>query len=50
VYRLYGLNTSKCFNKSNASSEAPGKNEENVFFLGMLVLDIMFDASGDYID
>lgn len=47
VNRLFGLNTSKCFSKSRASYEAPGKNDSNDFFLGMLVLEIMFDANGD---
>jgi hypothetical protein len=33
--------------KSKASSEAPGKNDEKDFFLGILVLDIIFAAKGD---
>jgi hypothetical protein len=44
------LKTSKCFNRSKASYDALGKKEENVFFFGMLVLDIIFAANGDYID
>ena len=47
---LLGLNTNKCFNKSRASSVAPGKNDSNDFFFGMLVLDMIFAANGDSID
>jgi hypothetical protein len=44
------LNTSKCFSKSRAYYEAPEKKDSNDFFFGILVLEIMFDAKGDYID
>ncbi len=47
---MLGLNANKCFKRSNASSEAFGKNEEYVFFFGMLVLEIIFAAKGDSID
>lgn len=47
---MFGLNTNKFFNRSNASYEAPGKNEEKDFFLGILVLEIILAAKGDYID
>lgn len=50
VYLLLGLNTSKCFNKSRAYYEAPEKKDSNDFFFGILVLEIMFAAKGDYID
>lgn len=50
VSLLFGLNTSKCFNKSRAYYEAPEKKDSKDFFFGMLVLEIMFDAKGDYID
>ena len=50
MYLLFGLNKSKCFNKSSAYSEAPGKNASNDFFLGMLVLEMILAASGDSID
>lgn len=50
VYLWLGLKQSKCLSRSSASSEAVGNMEVNVFFLGMLVLEMMFAASGDYMD
>lgn len=47
---MFGLKTNKFFNKSKASSEADGKNAENDFFFGMLVLEIIFAANGDSMD
>lgn len=47
---MFGLNTSKCFSKSRASSEAPGKNASKDLFFGILVLEIILAAKGDYID
>ena len=49
VNRWLGLNTSKCFSRSRASSEAVGNIEVKVFFLGMLVLEMMLAAKGDSI-
>ena len=45
--RWLGLKANKFFIKSKASSEAPGKNEENDFFFGILVLDMILAAKGD---
>lgn len=47
VYLLFGLNRSKCLSKSRAYYEAPGKNDSNDFFFGMLVLEMILAAKGD---
>lgn len=50
VYLKLGLKVSKCFSKSNASSEALGNIEVKVFFLGIFVLEMIFAAKGESID
>ena len=50
VNLFLGLNNNKCLSKSKAYSEAPGTKASNDFFFGMLVLEMMFAASGDSID
>lgn len=50
VYLILGLKTSRCFSRSRASSDAVGNMEVKVFFLGMLVLEMILAARGDSID
>lgn len=46
----FGLKTRRCFNRSIASSLAPGNIWENVFFLGIFVLEMILAARGESTD